>query len=70
MTICDERNKNEIYVIALINDVYDETTGCTKLSLRGLQQMAVLDKTAKDINDNEANREGMHLCKYYKRKLY
>lgn len=61
ISTCNYELKNRVNVVALLN-LHDETSNCTKVSLRGLQQQAIIEKTAAEINSNMII-EGMHVCK-------
>lgn len=62
LSICQYDTKKNLIVVALLN-VYDEASGCTKVSLRGLQQSTLLEKIVADINRRDRVNEGMSLGK-------
>lgn len=60
ISMCNYEMKNRVIIVAMLN-LHDETSNCTKVSLRGLQQQAIAEKTAADINSNVLLSEGMNV---------
>ncbi|XP_065221668.1 uncharacterized protein LOC135846484 isoform X2 [Planococcus citri] len=56
----NSETKNNVIITSLLN-LHDETTKCARVSLRALQQRAIIEKTVAEINSNLMFSEAMRL---------